>query len=387
MQKPMPNFSGRIAAAGLALAVVCLTSSPALGGTSRTEPGADQVRVHKRNHRHLQQKRRQPKPHSAYWGAWIGDQLTGTQPPWEMSAVSAFAGLVGKDLSLVEFSSPFADCSVSPCSFYDFPADAMENVRAYGAIPFFGWASQANSPDPAGATVMPDFQLADVIAGTYDSYIRQFAEAARNWGHPFFLRFDWEMNGNWFPWSESVNGNNAGEFVAAWRHVHDIFSSAGATNATWVWCPYAEADRRFAPLQPLYPGNQYVDWTCIDGFNWGSNPANPHKWRSFNQIFAVTYRRLIERIAPDKPIVLAELASTGRGRPKARWIRNMFKQLATRYRRVRALIWFDQVDRGVNWPLETSAAATRAFARGIRNKRFKANGNAAVSASPIRPPD
>ncbi len=35
-----------------------------------------------------------------------------------------------------------------------------------------------------------------------------------------------------------VNGDQPGEFVAAWRHVHDIFTSVGATNATWVWCPY-----------------------------------------------------------------------------------------------------------------------------------------------------
>ena len=31
------------------------------------------------------------------------------------------------------------------------------------------------------------------------------------------------MNGWWWPWSEQLNGNNPGEFVAAWRHVHDIF--------------------------------------------------------------------------------------------------------------------------------------------------------------------
>ena len=68
-----------------------------------------------------------------------------------------------------------------------------------------------------------------MISGKYDSYIPQnVAEDARDWGHPFFLRFDWEMNGNWFPWSEGVNGNQSGEFVAAWRHVHDIFTSVGA---------------------------------------------------------------------------------------------------------------------------------------------------------------
>jgi mannan endo-1,4-beta-mannosidase len=331
-------------------------------------------------------KKRPPKQRPLYWGAWIGDQLTGEEAPWDMSAVSQFEGVVGKGLSLLALGSPFADCNTAPCKFFDFPTEAMNNVHNYGAIPFFNWASQATSSDPSGATSMPDFQLSDVIAGTYDSYIREFAEAARNWGHSFFLRYDWEMNGNWFPWGEGINGNNPGEYVAAWRHVHDIFSAVGATNATWVWCPYAEVDRHFADLAPLYPGDSYVDWTCMDGFNWGSNPTNPHSWKSFDQIFGPTYRKLVKQIAPSKPIVLAEMASTGRGHAKAKWIQNMFEELRGKYRRIRGLIWFDQVDRGVDWPLETSPAAARAFAKGVRKPGFKPNGQAAVAASPIRPP-
>jgi mannan endo-1,4-beta-mannosidase len=325
------------------------------------------------------------KQRPLYWGAWIGDQLTGHAPPWDMGAVSQFEGLVGKGLSLVALGSPFANCNQSPCEFYDFPTEAMDNVHHYGAIPFFNWASQATSSDPSGATVMPDFQLADMIAGTYDPYIREFAEDARDWGHPFFLRYDWEMNGNWFPWGETVNGNQPGEYVAAWRHVHDLFTAVGADNVTWAWCPYAEVDRHFAPLAPLYPGSEYVDWTCMDGFNWGSNPTNPHTWKSFDQIFAPTYRKLVKHVAPDKPIVLAETASTGKGRAKARWIRSMFDELRTKYRRIRGLIWFNQVDRGVDWPLETSPRAARAFSEGIRKPAFQANAQFAV-ASPIMPP-
>jgi hypothetical protein len=321
----------------------------------------------------------------AYWGAWIGDQLTGETPPWDMRPVSQLEALLGKGLSLLALGSPFADCSPAPCRFFEFPTKAMDNAYAYGAIPVFNWSSQESAVNPSLTTVMPNFQLSDVIAGTYDSYIREFAEEARNWGHPFFLRFDWEMNGNWFPWSEQVNGNKPGEYVAAWRHVHDIFTSVGATNATWVWCPYAEVKRRFAPLAPLYPGNAYVDWTCMDGFNWGSNPTNPHAWHSFGEIFSATYRHLIKKIAPGKPIMLAEMASTGAPRARAAWIADMFRQLATRYRKVRGLVWYDQVDRGIDWPLESSAEAAGAFARGIGSPSFQANVQRSAG-SPIPPP-
>jgi len=302
-----------------------------------------------------------------------------------MRPVAQLESILGKGMSLIGLGSPFADCAPAPCRFFEFPTSAMEKARAYGAIPVYNWSSQESAVNPSLTTSMPDFQLGDILAGRYDGYIQRFAEAARDWGHPFFLRFDWEMNGNWFPWSEQVNGNRPGEYVAVWRHVHDIFAAVGATNASWVWCPYAEVKRGFAPLGPLYPGSGYVDWTCMDGFNWGSNPTNPHKWRSFGAIFASTYERLVTRIAPDKPIILAEMASTGAPRAKASWIRNMFKQLARNYRKIRALVWYDQIDRGIDWLLESSARASGAFARGISNPAFQAN-VVGSAGSPILPP-
>jgi mannan endo-1,4-beta-mannosidase len=368
-------------AALLGLLLVAL----ALGGLPSQATAKPTAQVHHAKHKHKHRKRR-ARQRPSYWGAWIGDQITGKEPPWDMGAVSQLQGLLGKGLSLVAFSSPFADCTPAPCSFFAFPTTAMENVRAYGAIPFLDWSSEETSPNPNDVTDMPNFQLADVVAGTYDSYIRKFAETARNWGHPFFLRFDWEMNGNWFPWGATVNGNNPGEFVSAWRHVHDIFTSVGATNATWVWCPYAEVDRHFAALAPLYPGSEYVDWTCLDGFNWGNNPTNPHRWHSFADILGPTYRKVVERIAPDKPMILAEMASTGGGYAKAKWIREMFTQMRTSFRRIRGLIWFDKIDRGIDWPLETSPAASRAFAKGLHGGPFRGNTQAAASANPIPPP-
>jgi hypothetical protein len=64
----------------------------------------------------------------------------------------------------------------------------------------------------------------------------------------------------------------------------------------------------------------------------------------------------------------------------------MFEELRTNFRRIRGLIWFDQVDRGVDWPLETSPVAASAFAKGVHRQGFRGNGQAAVVASPIRPP-
>ncbi|HET8815125.1 MAG TPA: glycosyl hydrolase [Solirubrobacterales bacterium] len=301
-----------------------------------------------------------------------------------MNAVARFEQVVGKGLSLIQFSSPFLDCHSSPCRFYEFPLEGMDDIRAHGSIPVFSWGAEQS---PRSSAEQPSFQLADIVGGAYDSYIAQFATEAREWGHPFFLRFAWEMNGNWFPWSEGANGNSLGQFVPAWRHVHNIFSAVGADNATWVWCPYADTSRRLrrVPLKRLYPGHSYVDWTCLDGYNWGQNPINPRPWRSFREIFDPAYKLVTKKIAPRKPLMLGEFATSPYGGHKALWIRKMFEKLPRRYPRVRALIYFNEIDRGIDWPLESSATAARAFAQGIRKRRYLPNFFGGITASPILP--
>jgi hypothetical protein len=316
-----------------------------------------------------------------YWGAWIGKQLTGTEAPWDMGAVADFEQMAGKGASVINFSSPFADCARTPCDYYEFPADSMERIRDHGSIPFFSWASQST---PASLD-QPEFQLADVIQGHHDAYIRRWAEEARDWGHPFFLRFNWEMNGNWFAWQEGVNGNQAGESVAAWRHVHDIFTEVGATNATWVWCPNVDPGGKMTDLASLYPGDQYVDWTGLDGYNWGTNPAHPDKWRTFDELYRSTYDEITTAIAPGKPLIISEIGSSEHGGSKAEWIADAIESITTEYAQVRGVLWFEKFDDGMDWPIETSAAAATAFADGISNPAFAANSFGAAGGGPIAP--
>ena len=50
---------------------------------------------------------------------------------------------------------------------------------------------------------------------------------AANYEKPLYLRFAHEMNGGWFPWGVGTNGNGPADYVAAWRHIHDIFEQKG----------------------------------------------------------------------------------------------------------------------------------------------------------------
>jgi hypothetical protein len=320
-------------------------------------------------------------PASLYWGAQIGDQMTGEAAPWDMNPVYRFERLAGKGLSLIMFSSPFAECGESGCTMTKFPSLPLENVRRYGAIPVFSWNSTSSPP----SVDQPAFNLGVLLSGAFDAYIRDFATKAKEWGHPFFLRFNWEMNGFWFPWSEGVNGNTPGQYVAAWRHVHDIFDSVGATNVSWVWCPNIDLTGTLLPLGTQYPGDDYVDWTAIDGFNWGERRGSPG-WLSFNQVFHRTYRRIVRKVAPSKPMMLSEVASTERGGNKPAWIKDMLVKVRHRYRKVRGVIWYDVDDRGTNWPIERRKQDWMAFRRGIRASAYRPNEFGGIAKSPIPPP-
>jgi Glycosyl hydrolase family 26 len=324
-----------------------------------------------------------PAASSIYWGGWIGSQLTGTEAPWDMNAVAALEKKAEKKLSIVNFSAPFANCGGSSCSYYNFPLNEMNSIRSHGAIPFYSWGSQS-IPVPSNLSE-PNFQLSDVIEGHHDAYIKKFAEAAKAWGKPFFLRFNWEMNGGWFAWAEGVNGNKAGEYVAAWRHVHDIFTQVGATNATWVWCPNVDPENQMQSLSALYPGDQYVDWTGLDGYNWGTNPTRPDRWRSFDSLYGSTYKKITETIAPSKPLIVSEIGSTEYGGSKAAWIKDMLAKIPTSYPKIRGLLWFEKFDDGMDWPIETSTSATSAFAEGMRNAAYAGSSFGSLGSGPVAP--
>jgi beta-mannanase len=304
-----------------------------------------------------------------------------------MTSVSTLASMVGKGLSLVHFATPFADCESGVCSDESFPWTPLNNIRNYGAIPFLDLESVATQNNSSYSSQLPD-TLSAVINGDWDSYLESFAQSAKAWGHPFFLRFDWEMNSSWWPWSEGVNGNTPGQYVAAWRHVHDIFAREGATNVSWVWCPNVDPGNEYTSLQELYPGSAYVDWTCLDGYNTGTNPiyAPYDHWMSFDQLYRSTYDEIVNTIAPGKPMILGEVGSTEIGGSKAQWISQMLSELPSQYPDIHGVIWYDRSTDGWDWPIESSASSLAAFSSGIGNAAYVANNYGNLSSSPIPVP-
>ncbi len=240
----------------------------------------------------------------------------------------------------------------------------LDAVASGGRVPLVTWEPwvppAGNVPTPGVTTDQPDFSLRQIADGRYDSYVTAFAKALAQWGKRVYLRPMHEMNGTWYPWSGTVNGNSPEEFRLAWRHLHDLFAAAGATNVRWVFCANADdvpAGNRF---EAYYPGSRYVDVLALDGYNWGSEYPQYGGWRSFDEIFHPAYARLT-RLGP-QPVWITEVASATQGGSKAAWIRDMFSVASTaRYARLRALVWFD-VDKERDWRATSSADTVAAFA-------------------------
>ncbi len=216
-------------------------------------------------------------------------------------------------------------------------------VTGSGRAPLLTWEPW----DPAAGADQPRFRLRRIVAGDFDAYIAGWADALRDSGHEVYLRPMHEFNGDWYPWGAGVGDNTPDLYVAAWRHLHDIFAAHGASNVRWVWCPvpHSVPDTPQNALERYYPGAAYVDVLSLDGYNWGSDKPEYGGWQSFSQIFKGAYDRLAA-LGP-QPIWFAEVGSAARGGDKAAWVRDMWST-ATHWPRLRALVWFDQ-DKEEDW--------------------------------------
>jgi hypothetical protein len=126
----------------------------------------------------------------------------------------------------------------------------------------------------------------------------------------------------------------------------------------------------------------------MDGYNWGTDYSNV--WQTFNQVFAGswynanhnTYKELLA-VAPNKPIMIGETASSEHGGSKASWITDMLvTQLPTQFPKVKAVVWFnwDNGDPALStWPVESSASSIAAFAQGIAASYYASNQSGTIS--------
>jgi beta-mannanase len=227
----------------------------------------------------------------------------------------------------------------------------LRQVRQRGATPMLTWEPW----DHLGGRRQPDFRLGRLLAGAHDAHIRAAAQVLRDHGEPVLLRWAHEMNSDWYPWGKASGGRIAVDYREAWLRVWSIFHDEGATNVRWVWSPNIVDGA--AAFEAFYPGDRYVDWVGLDGYNWGGR-----RWKSFTRLFAESYDRLVRLTS--KPVMVAETACA-EGAGKAEWIRQALEQeIPQRFARIHAIVWFNQ-RKERDWRIDSSPESRKAFAAAV----------------------
>jgi len=270
--------------------------------------------------------------------------------PSDATKIDDFADLIGSMPRIVMWYQTWAD------PYNAFFAAGADAIRARGAMPMISWEPRASHQN-----FDPEWSLTTIIDGDHDAFVRQWARDVAAWGQPLYVRLMHEMNGQWTSWSPGLNGNTAPEFVTAWRHVIEITRAEGAANVRWIWCPNIDdGNPSFTPYEQLYPGDDYVDWVGLTGYNWGTS-QRWSVWRDLTSTFKDSIDQI--RAITGKPLMIAEMASAEQGGDKGGWISDGFSRLTTDLPDVKAVVWFDTFDArlGTHWEVDSSPGSLAAY--------------------------
>jgi Glycosyl hydrolase family 26 len=246
-----------------------------------------------------------------------------------------------------------------------FPDSGEAAIAAGGSTPLMAWyLPDKYTGSPAS--------LSAITSGADDAWITTQAQAIKAFGHRVFLRLAPEMNGNWYHYS-----GDPAAYIAAWRHIWNVFAQAGATNVTWVWCPNVTPASNW---DSYYPGNAYVDVIGVDGF---SNVD--YTWQTFQQLFGGFFAHFAA-FAPGKPQLVVETGTnSGAGAPTvgigsaASFIAGMqsyLKDVAGPQYDVIGVCWFDtDTNNGINWRVDQTPQSWQAWLTLARDTYFGGHGS------------
>lgn len=312
-------------------------------------------------------------PSSSYFGMYT------EQAPFNFATYDSTAAKIGSQPNVVGYFGGWDQ---------KFRPDAVERAWQRNLLPVLTWESR---PIASGNDRIeePDYRLPDIIgdkangiAGSYDSYLRTYARSIVKTGLPLGIRLDHEMNGVWYPWSEtdssgkSINANRVGDYVKMWRHVHDIFEAEGANDlVVWIWSPnitnnLPASHKKAGFLANLYPGDDYVDWVGLSGYLRPAYKADNDF--SFEYTFDASLNEL--RSISRRPIFLAEVGASETGGHKPAWISSFFTALAKPENSdIVGFSWFNlavtsytEGQRSTNdWRIDSRKDSLTAFADGL----------------------
>ncbi len=264
--------------------------------------------------------------------AYLGAFLPGAPPGF--APVASFDQAAGQPANLIGYYSGWAE---------PFDTAFADTLNSHGVIPFV-------QIDPTDASVSA------IANGTYDEYLRSYADSVRDFGNAVVIGFGHEMNAPGYSWG--YHHVPPATFVAAWRHLVTVFRKQGADNVTWLWTLQADSPGT-GPVRAWWPGPAYVTWVGVDGFYY--RPSD-----TFSTVFAPTINQV--RTFTNDPVLLSETA-VGPAANQFPKIQDLFHGMSV-YNTL-GLVWFDKAQAsGIyhqDWRLEDSRLARLSFRLGVKD--------------------
>lgn len=279
-------------------------------------------------------------------GVYYGNQ------GWEMHKVQALETWQGKKTAIVNSFTNWCNQTTTLDNLFKHQLNYIWNNQN---VPMITWEPVLCSSTPSNVEVL-------IAKGKYDTYIRNWSTRLKTFlsgsdgiyntsdDRRAYIRLGHEMNGNWYPWSAAMGGNSPNDYINMWKHTKAIFDSKGldAKHLQWVWC-VNNTDVGGYSAESYYPGDAYVNWIAIDGYNWGTSQTWS-RWESPEEVFSPMVSRL--RAITNKPLTITEVASTtarGAGTDitaKTQWLTDTFNYAIAQ--NINMIIYFNE-DKETDW--------------------------------------
>lgn len=233
-----------------------------------------------------------------------GQFLLGVAPSSrDVTVLDPFETWLGKQHAVI---GTFVDMGEDSVEIDRLVYGLFETTWARGSIPHVWW--QPFFPDRENTT---QEVIRELHEGEWDDILENWADSLYSWStnssgldRRIYLNLAPEFNGDWSPWSPALGNVDEGDFVEMWRHIHDIVMDTGleSHHVQWIWT--LDNTNRGVDREACYPGDEYVDWLAVHGYNW----TNWGGWSTPAQVYGPTLD-VLERIA-DKPIAITEFGTS-----------------------------------------------------------------------------
>lgn len=295
-------------------------------------------------------------PPGVYLGAWVDPIQHASTASQGASATNELAQIGNFDAA---FGRPLAIAHVFQKWAQPAPVSVLTAMAATGTIPLIDWhcgdwdANVANaSPTAANPAAVADYNL-----------ISQYAQELKAYGRPVFLRWYWEFNILGSPAAtlcldnqgKPVTPAGAYGFRKAWQNIWAIFHNVvGATNVSFVWCPGLAGTQA---LTAFYPGNQFVDWICVDGYDRTQGGLS-----AFASNFGDFYKARVAYTGGGGLTIPVMVGETGATTDQADYFKGMYADIKTQFPDIKAVVYFDgdkntSSNQNRNWTLTASGFA------------------------------